>query len=129
MPGTRTEATLVWVCSCCISSLVNDDRSGCEEFCDTPPHRDSAFYVDHNPDAPKHHTLLLTLFPDDADLTAGMLWDEHDETCANRLAGEWVEECSCETITFSSSACAGCGGLPGERHAVTIWTQPEEKSA
>lgn len=108
----REEATLTWVCRCCMSRLANDDVSGCENSCD-----------------PEHAPSLLDAYPDDADLTIGMLIEEHDEECENRKAAEAgipnEVQCECETITFSKSPCDGCGShLAGSRHAVTMWTVP-----
>ena len=54
--------------------------------------------------------------------TMGLAWDEHAEGCESRLAGEWRGECECETNTFSTSQCEGCGSyLHGERHAMTLF--------
>lgn len=60
------------------------------------------------------------------DVTAGLLWTEHDSECANRLAGQWVDECSCEQIEFTWAACHGCGSRPGgSREALTVWWKEE----
>lgn len=68
----------------------------------------------------------LNLIPEDAEVTAGLLWEEHDEDCPNRKAREWVEECECEHVTFSWSSCEGCGStLGGAREALTVWTKEE----
>lgn len=64
----------------------------------------------------------LALIPDAVHMSAGMMFSEHAEDCANRIADEWVEECSCEQITFSRSSCEGCGSiLAGSREAVTTF--------
>lgn len=107
----KHEATLTWVCVCCLMRLANDDVTGCENSC-----------------APDHAPSLLTSYPGDADLTIGMLIEEHPPECENRQAAEAgianEVECECETITFSKSWCDGCGSpLAGERHAVTMWTR------
>lgn len=55
--------------------------------------------------------------------TAGMLHEEHAETCEVRILGHWPSdyECDCATNPFSRSRCEGCGSwLHGERHALTL---------
>jgi hypothetical protein len=72
---------------------------------------------DRAPDAPAPLSLLT-----DADVTLGMMIDEHADGCPNRLTRMREAECDCETDPFSSRACEGCGShLAGERNAVTIW--------
>lgn len=109
MPGTRTEPTLLWVCICCMLAHCNGDASGCEHYC-----------------APEHHTELLDEIPEDADVTAGLLAEEHDDQCANHNVAEVMDhECECDRIEFSKRPCEGCGSpLAGERHALTMWTEP-----
>lgn len=98
------EPTLYWVCVDC-----HLDHHGLRES-------------EEEPDRP-----TLSLIPEDAEVTAGMLWEEHEEECANRKAEEWVEECDCERITFTWRSCDGCGStLGGEREALTVWTLIEE---
>jgi hypothetical protein len=60
----------------------------------------------------------------DAEITIGMLASEHAEDCPVSITGDpSAAECSCETVSFSWSACDVCGSnLGGERHAVTYWT-------
>jgi hypothetical protein len=64
------------------------------------------------------------------DTTMGMLLEEHEEECPNRLAGREAcreHECDCETRSFSWSSCEGCGSpLGGERHALTAWVAPQD---
>lgn len=51
-------------------------------------------------------------------LTLGM--GDEDHSCGVPFAER--EECDCETIPFSQSACEGCSDwLHGERHAMTLW--------
>jgi hypothetical protein len=71
----------------------------------------------------------LALVDDGAELTAGLIAEEHDDECPVWLgdpdrpdvpvAGA---ECECERITFTWSACHGCGStLGGSREALTVW--------
>ena len=54
--------------------------------------------------------------------TMGLLWEEHDDGCANRAAGESLEDCECDRRTFDKSPCGACGShLAGSRHAYTVW--------
>lgn len=99
-PAAR-ETTLLWVCTDCIVLHANGEEP--------------ADPTEYEP---------LSLIPEDADVTMGLLWEEHADDCANRAAEELVEECSCETREFSHSRCDGCGNLPGTRHALTLWTEP-----
>jgi hypothetical protein len=55
------------------------------------------------------------------EVAAGMDWAEHAEDCPNHTAGRHVDECECETASFRTSACDGCGSrLAGERFAYTL---------
>jgi hypothetical protein len=64
--------------------------------------------------------------PDSQSVSMGMLYSEHEEECPNRIAGEYVEECECEEITFAINPCDGCGSnLAGTRHAFTLWEGTE----
>lgn len=68
----------------------------------------------------------LNLIPEDAEVTAGLLWEEHSDDCPNRRAEQSIVECDCEQITFTWAACHGCGStLGGAREALTIWTGEE----
>lgn len=109
---TRTDATLTWVCTCCLLKLANDDTSGCEDSC--------TIGTDDHP------ARWLEQYPGDTDLTIGMLRREHWRECPNRHpSAGGAYECNCETIDFTSTPCAGCGShLAGSRHAVTMWTTP-----
>jgi hypothetical protein len=109
MVTARTVATLTWVCTCCLLKLANDDTSGCEYSCTSDD----------------HPSRWLEEYPDDADLTIGMLIAEHDETCPART-DPGLECFGCEEREFSRIPCAGCGTyLAGARHAVTMWTKEE----
>jgi len=122
MTDTRTEATLTWVCVCCLCMEANGDACDCTD----EVHPDAKFYSSGEP---PHPSGLLGAYPPDAELTIGMLLDEHDEGCPNRIAGRWDEaECTCEHVDFSRRPCAGCGSsLGGDRHAITMWTRPNEE--
>jgi hypothetical protein len=61
---------------------------------------------------------------DRAEITIGMLASEHTDDCPIKIedSHDAVDECDCETKSFSWSACDVCGSnLGGERHAVTYW--------
>jgi hypothetical protein len=67
----------------------------------------------------------LSLIPEDVDVTAGLLYEEHEEDCLFHTLGHDAPddyECDCERIEFSKSPCEGCGSrLAGEREALTLW--------
>lgn len=78
-----------------------------------------------------HHGLLETemgyepthaplgLLEPDSDVTAGLMWAEHE---CDRASWDDGDECSCEHQTFSWSPCEGCGShLGGSREALTTW--------
>jgi hypothetical protein len=68
----------------------------------------------------------LSRIPEDAEVTAGLLFEEHDDDCPNRKVGEWVVDCDCERMTFTWLSCDGCGStLGGAREALTVWTKRE----
>lgn len=100
--------TPMWVCVHCFIHLVNGDCT-------------DVLYAD--PDAPEDAcgeggTTPLSQF-EGMHVTSGLLDDRH---CCLDDSGERVEECDCETKTFSWSSCNGCSSsLGGERRAVTGW--------
>lgn len=94
MGTTATE----WVCTDCMMLLANGDDSGRSEGAPMPLHRFAGVEV-----------------------TPGMMLEDHEDDCPRR-AGDRESECGCEVVDFSSVECAGCGGLPGARHAVTVWS-------
>jgi hypothetical protein len=55
----------------------------------------------------------------------GMTYAEHAEDCTLHIMGSDAPgdyECDCETDTYSTSQCDGCGSyLHGERHAMTLF--------
>jgi len=92
----------IWVCLDCMLVHANGE---CGENPDRPP---------------------LGEIPFGCTLTMGLLAEEHAETCQVRITGSWPEnyECDCETNTFSTSSCDGCGSvLAGERHAMALWRE------
>jgi len=58
------------------------------------------------------------------EVTLGMLASEHEDSCPVKIEDSHnaVDECGCETHSFSQSACDLCNSnLGGERHAITFW--------
>jgi hypothetical protein len=106
MPGTKTDPTLIWVCTDCMLGQEG--------------------YDEHEMGRPFEREPMGEI-PEGFDLTAGMLRKEHAQGCPNRkkkTAG--VEQCDCERIEHSTRSCDGCGQhLHGTRHAYTMWTEPE----
>lgn len=103
----RTAVTL-WVCEDC---MLHHANGGC---CDCPSDEGHDDVHDAGP-------LCLIDYINSA---LGMGWEDHAEGCPNRVSkcsGEYVE-CDCETRSFSTSQCDGCGSfLHGARHAMTEW--------
>jgi hypothetical protein len=94
----------IWVCIDCMLHHANGECGGCHD------------------DEHGHDEEPLSSIGDDFSVTMGMSWDDHAEDCQNRIEGEWRGECDCETDTYSTSQCKGCGSyLHGERHAMTLW--------
>lgn len=93
----------IWVCQCCMLNHANGE-CGCGAYYGKDP--------DHDP---------LSLV-NDSQITMGMLSSEHPCTADYEPMQEREHECDCETNTFSTSSCQGCGSwLHGERHAMTLW--------
>jgi hypothetical protein len=93
----------IWVCIDCMLHEANGECGGCHDD-------------EHEGGEP------LSSIGDGFSATMGMTWDEHAEDCQNRIEGEWRGECDCETDTFSTSQCEGCGSqLHGSRYAMTLW--------
>lgn len=66
------------------------------------------------------------------EVTLGMLASEHSDYCPVKIhdSHDAVDECGCDTVSFSWSACDLCRSNPGgERHAITFWTVPTEVSS
>jgi hypothetical protein len=92
----------IWVCQDCFLHHANGECGGCHESHDEEP---------------------LNLISGDFWVTAGMAWSEHSDDCRTERqvdSGSW-HGCDCETDSYSTSACEGCGSwLHGERHAMTL---------
>jgi hypothetical protein len=67
----------------------------------------------------------LSAIGDGCIATSGMFLNEHEDDCPRRTAdidSAAEMECDCETNTYSTSQCEGCGSyLHGERHAMTLF--------
>lgn len=105
------------VCVCCMLTAANG------ECCD----RD-----DHGGDG----NIPLSLIEPGQHVVPGTGWEDHDTSCLTHLINscksahpelEWPDvpgdyECDCETDTYSTSQCDGCGSwLHGERHGMTLF--------
>ena len=89
----------IWVCVDCIMHHANGECGSC-----------------HNGE---HDKLPLLLIDHPYYVAMGMAHEEHS---CGREDGVDVLECDCETNTFSTSQCEGCGSyLHGERHAMTLF--------
>lgn len=98
------EAVTIWVCVNCIMHHANGECGDC-----------------HNPDGHEGGEPLNLLDPKFSAM--GMGWEDHNEEChVFTSRGEDRDECDCETNTYSTSTCEGCGSTyHGERHAMTEW--------
>lgn len=64
----------------------------------------------------------LSLIGPGESVALGMDWSEHTEDCPNRAAGQHIDDCECEQLGFSWSACHGCSSaLGGDRYAMTVF--------
>lgn len=99
-----SNAHLAWVCDDCISHAANGERGDCHD------------------DMEGTHEPLALLEVDGQHVTFGMFPIHHADDCPARY-GEVDVECDCEVTTFSHDRCDGCGELPGDRHAVTVWVE------
>lgn len=101
----------IWVCQCCMLTHANG------ECC-------SDLYYGQDPD----HDPLSSI-GSGFTVAMGMAYSEHDEECGNYFpeGADTTQasgniECDCETNTYSTSPCQGCGSwLHGERHAMTLF--------
>lgn len=105
----------LWVCVCCLMTAANG------ECCDSDNHGGDGA-------VPLSQTEGRYVHP-------GIGWEDHDTSCLTHLINscksahselEWPDvpgdyECDCETNTYSTSQCDGCGSwLHGERHGMTM---------
>lgn len=106
MSNTR-EHWILWVCTNCFHHAANGECGDC-----------------HNSDGHEGGE-PLSLLSNEA--CPGMGWEDHNEECVRyQLGGEpnFSYECDCETKTFSTSTCEGCGSTyHGERHVMTEWSE------
>jgi hypothetical protein len=110
-PITHGEAVImenygtIWVCQCCMLAHANgeccaDDQHG-GDGCEPLSAIEAPFTV-----------------------AMGMAYEEHAEDCETHIQNGAPDnyECDCETNTYSTSQCEGCGSyLHGERHAMTLF--------
>lgn len=96
----------IWVCVCCMLSHANG------ECCADDAHGGDSIEP-------------LSAIGEGFHVTMGMAYDEHADDCLKRTMGSNAPgdyECDCETNTFSTSQCKGCGSwLYGARHAMTLF--------
>lgn len=101
----------IWVCIDCMLHHANGECGGCHEGHDQEP---------------------LSAIEAPFTVAMGMTLSEHAEGClwrdlakrSPRSGDPALEnyECDCETNTYSTSQCDGCGSwLHGERHAMTLF--------
>jgi hypothetical protein len=108
--ANKVPCSVSWACTDCLMVLANGEY---------PPDQTEA---ERN-----EYKSRMERCIGDSEVTLGMLASEHADDCPNKKAdtynGHWDSvECSCETYSFSWSACDVCGSnLGGERHAVTYW--------
>lgn len=102
------DAYTIWVCSCCLVAAVNGDESGCRDFWG---------HVDGDESHPQGLCGLLN-----GQECSGMFDSDHE--CGLPYDAPEGRECACETDSFSTSPCDGCGSrLHGERHAMIAWVE------
>lgn len=110
----------IWVCVCCMLSHANGECCANDE---------------HGGDSCKP----LSAIGEGFTVAMGMGWEDHDDECLTYVINDlkarhpevdWPDvpgdyECDCETNTFSTSQCKGCGSyLHGARHALTLFKLP-----
>jgi hypothetical protein len=96
----------IWVCMDCMLHHANGECGSCSDM--YGPHDEEPLSAVEAP-----FTVAM-----------GMAYSEHSEDCETRIQGRVPDnyECDCETDTFSTSQCEGCGShLHGERHAMTLF--------
>jgi len=112
----------IWVCQCCMLSHANG------ECCDTAeahtPGRDARGRFSGGTVLGDGYPLSRVRRP--FHVAMGMAYEEHAEDCETRIHNGAPDnyECDCETNTYSTSQCEGCGSyLHGERHAMTLFKE------
>lgn len=94
------ETWTIWVCQCCMLMHANGECCSDDE---------------HGGDSLEPWNLLK----EGEHITMGLA--EHPDYC---LQGRGEDECDCETDTYSTRQCQGCGSwMYGERHAFTLWSK------
>lgn len=97
----------IWVCVDCLMHHANGECGSC-----------NGLYGPHDEEP-------LSAIGDGFHVAMGMAHKEHADDCSVNITGSWdnsEEQCDCETNTFSTSQCEGCGSyLHGERHAMTLF--------
>lgn len=102
-----TVHSVIWVCECCLLAHANGECCSHEQ---------------HGGDGAEP----LNRITDGYSISMGMGSEEHSEHCLQQQVG-WSElpsgyECDCETDSYSTSQCEGCGSyLHGSRHAMTLF--------
>lgn len=100
------QADTLWICVDCYYA-----RHGIADELDYTPDREP-----------------LNLISADAELSAGMMAEEHACGYTGADGTEHWQECECEHDTFSWSPCDGCGStLGGAREALTIWSTGQDQ--
>jgi hypothetical protein len=97
----------IWVCTDCLMHHANGECGSCHD------------------DEHGHDEEPLSSIGEGFHVAMGMSYEEHDESCERHTKGSDAaddHECDCETRTYSTSQCEGCGSyLHGERHAMTLF--------
>jgi hypothetical protein len=94
----------IWVCNDCFLHHANGECESC--------HDDNG-----------HDCEPLSRIEPPFTVAMGMAWNEHCEDCARVTDGDYCDM-ECETNTYSTSRCEGCGSyLHGERSAMTLFKE------
>ena len=96
----------IWVCQDCMLHHANGECGSCHD--------------DHG-----HDEEPLSAIEAPFTVAMGMAREDHTEDCPRFQPNERIDtECDCETNTYSTSQCEGCGSwLHGERHAMTLFKE------
>jgi hypothetical protein len=99
-----SESWTVWVCTNCLMHHANGESGDCH-------HEEGHEYEPLSKVSPARFSM-------------GMASEDHSDSCEVRIKGECPtkHECDCDTDTFSTSWCDGCGRTyHGEPHSMTEW--------